>query len=83
MRRASVTGHMLAGKWYVFWGAGVRLAGAGIRQCLRPQFTAREIFSMKTDEALPIIREHGVGISRSARRDLFRCGFPALLCRWR
>ena len=52
---------MLAGKWFVFWGAGVRWAGAGIRQCLQPQFTAREIFRMKTDEALPIIREHGVG----------------------
>jgi len=52
---------MLAGKWFVFWGAGVRLAGAGVRQCLQPQFTAREIFQMKTDEALPIVREHGVG----------------------
>jgi len=52
---------LLAGKWFVFWGAGVRWSGAGIRQCLQPQFTAREIFRMKTDEALPIIREHGIG----------------------
>lgn len=52
---------ILAGKWFVFWGAGVRSLGAGIRQLLQPQFTAREIFRMKTDEALPIIREHGIG----------------------
>ena len=52
---------MLAGRWFVFWGAGIRLSGAGIRQCLQPQFTAREIFRMKTDEARPIIREHGIG----------------------
>ena len=52
---------MLAGKWFVFWGAGVRWSGAGIRQCLQPQFTARDIFRMKTEEALPIIREHGIG----------------------
>lgn len=52
---------MLAGKWFVFWCAGIRLSGAGIRQCLQPQFTAREIFRMKTDEAWPIIREHGIG----------------------
>jgi len=51
----------LAGKWFVFWGAGVRLGGAGLRQYFQPQFTAREIFRMKTDEALPIIREHGIG----------------------
>jgi len=45
----------------VFWGAGVRGSGAGIRQCLQPQFTAREIFRTKTDDALPIIRKHGIG----------------------
>lgn len=52
---------MLAGKWFVFWAVGVRISGAGIRQYFQPQFTAREIFRMKTDEALPIIREHGIG----------------------
>ena len=35
--------------------------GAGLRQYFQPQFTAKEIFRMKTDEALPIIREHGIG----------------------
>ncbi len=50
---------MLAGKWFVLWGAGVRLLTAGLRQYFQPQFTAREIFRMKTEEALPVIREHG------------------------
>ncbi|MGO8757274.1 MAG: hypothetical protein ACLQG3_04040 [Terracidiphilus sp.] len=52
---------MLAGRWFVFWGAGVRLLGAGLRQYFQPKFTAVEIFRMKTEEALPIIREHGIG----------------------
>jgi hypothetical protein len=52
---------MLAGKWFVYWGAGWRLLLAGLRQYFQPHFTAREIFRMKTDEALPIIREHGIG----------------------
>ena len=51
---------MLAGKWFVFWGAGVRLLTAGLRQCFQPKFTAVEIFRMKTDEALPVIRELGI-----------------------
>jgi len=51
---------MLAGKWFVFWSAGVRLQTAGIWQYGHPQFTTRGIFRMKTDEALPIVRELGV-----------------------
>lgn len=49
----------IVGKWFVFWTAGVRLLLAGIRQVAQPAFTAREIFRMKTDEALPVIRELG------------------------
>jgi hypothetical protein len=51
---------LLVGKWFVFWAAGVRLLAAGIKQFLQPQFTAHEIFKMKTDEALPIVRELGI-----------------------
>jgi hypothetical protein len=50
----------LVGKWFVFWATGVRLLAAGIKQFLQPEFTAHEIFKMKTDEALPIVRELGV-----------------------
>ena len=51
---------LLVGKWFVFWGVGVRLGTAGLRQMLQPGFTAREIFHMKSDEALLLITELGV-----------------------
>jgi hypothetical protein len=50
----------LAGKWFVFWSAGVRLLLAGLRQLIQPAFTARQIFHMESDEALPLVRELGV-----------------------
>ena len=50
----------LVGKWFVFWSAGIRLMLAGLRQYFQPEFTAREIFDMKSDEALPVVRELGV-----------------------
>ena len=49
----------LVGRWFVFWGVGVRLALAGIRQLSDPGFTAREIFHMTGAEALPVVRELG------------------------
>jgi len=51
---------LLIGKWFVFWAVGVRLVMAGLRQLLQPEFTAREIFHMKGDEALTLVRELGV-----------------------
>jgi hypothetical protein len=51
---------LVAGKWLVFWGVGVRLALAGARQVLQPTFTAREIFHIESSEALPLVRELGV-----------------------
>jgi hypothetical protein len=50
----------LAGRWFVFWGVGVRLGLAGLRQLFQPGFTAKEIFHMSSDEALPLVRELGV-----------------------
>jgi len=50
---------LLVGKWFVFWAAGVRLLTAGLKQTTQPGFTAHQIFRMKTDEALPIVRELG------------------------
>ncbi len=35
---------LLIGKWFVFWGVGVRLFIAGVRQVAQPQFTAESIF---------------------------------------
>lgn len=50
----------LAGKWFVFWSVGVRLGLAGLRQLFQPAFTAREIFHIGGDDALPLVRELGV-----------------------
>jgi hypothetical protein len=50
----------LVAKWYVFWAAGIRLFFAGLMQEFRPDFTARRIFNLSTDEAFPLIRELGI-----------------------
>jgi len=54
---ASLT--LLAGKWFVFWAAGVRQLVAGVRQVAWPRFTAEGIFGIKTKEPWPIVRELG------------------------
>ncbi|MGD0864130.1 MAG: DUF6790 family protein [Rhizomicrobium sp.] len=51
---------LLVGKWFVFWSAGVRLTLAGLRQQFQPRFTSEQIFGLKSDDALPIVRELGV-----------------------
>jgi hypothetical protein len=50
----------LIGKWFVFWAVGARLALAGLRQYFEPSFTARQIFDIHGDDALPLVRELGV-----------------------
>jgi hypothetical protein len=50
----------LAGKYFIGWGIGVRLLIAGLRQSIRPEFTAEQIFHIRDSrETLPIIRELG------------------------
>jgi hypothetical protein len=51
---------LLVGKWFVFWSAGVRLVLAGLRQFFQPRFTSEQIFGIKSDDALPLVRELGV-----------------------
>jgi len=51
---------LLTGKWFVFWGAGVRLFGAGVRQLFQPRFTVEKIFGLSNDDTLPIVRELGI-----------------------
>lgn len=65
---------MLVGKWFVFWGVGMRLLLAGMRQFFQPGFTAREIFKITSDEALPLVRELGVAN--------FATGVVAVLSLW-
>lgn len=50
----------LAGKWFVFWIAGVRLLAAGIKQMRDPAFTAREIFEIEAAEATKLVSELGI-----------------------
>ena len=49
----------LVGKWFVFWGAGIRLMLAGIIQAFRPSFTAEKIFHIRDPEAAKIVLELG------------------------
>jgi hypothetical protein len=56
---ASVPLMSLIGKWFGFWSAGIRLFLAGLRQFFQPRFTSEQIFSIKTDDALPLVRELG------------------------
>ncbi|HUI29161.1 MAG TPA: DUF6790 family protein [Candidatus Acidoferrales bacterium] len=49
----------LVGKWFVFWGVGIRFFTAGLRQSITPRFTAEKIFGFKTDEPLVFVQELG------------------------
>jgi len=49
----------LIGKWFAFWGIGVRLLVAGINQTVRPGFTARGIFKITDPAAETIVTELG------------------------
>jgi hypothetical protein len=68
---------VLVGKWFVFWGVGVRLFIAGLRQAIQPQFTAETIFEIKDRAAHAIVREVGfanlsmgaLGLSSLAKSD--------------
>lgn len=50
---------LLVGKWYVFWGVGVRIGFAGVRQALNPRYTAETILGLKTSEPWFVVRELG------------------------
>jgi hypothetical protein len=69
----------LIGQWFVFWSVGVRLALAGMRQFLQPAFTAKEIFHMTSDEALPVVRELGVANVATGAVGLLSLWFPGFV----
>lgn len=48
----------LVGTWFLYWGAGARLAIAGARQILAPRFTA-DIFKISDERAMPLVQELG------------------------
>jgi hypothetical protein len=49
----------LIGKWFAFWGVGMRLMLAGLRQIANPTFTADVIFGVKEKAALTLVQELG------------------------
>jgi hypothetical protein len=52
----------LIAKYFIGWAIGIRLLIAGLRQSIRPQFTAEQIFHIRDSrDSLPIIRELGFG----------------------
>jgi hypothetical protein len=46
-------------RWFIFWGIGVRLLVAGVRQIVQPSFTSREIFHLSSADAEVVVRELG------------------------
>ena len=51
----------LVGKWFTFWGVGVRLFLAGLMQVFRPQFTSEGLLGIKDEGAAVLVREVGFG----------------------
>jgi hypothetical protein len=47
------------GKWFVFWGIGIRLFVAGLKQVAQPSFTASDIFAIEDPAAGRIVSELG------------------------
>lgn len=70
---------LLGGRWFVFWGVGVRLMLAGLRQFFQPAFTAQEIFHMTSEEALPLVRELGVANVASGVVGLLSIAVPSFV----
>lgn len=68
---------VLTGKWFAFWGVGMRLGLAGVRQAFNPAFTARDIFEIEDERVHPIVRELGF-----ANLALGLLGLLALLPGW-
>lgn len=50
---------LLLGKWFTFWGIGVRLLLAGVMQVRRPSFTAQEILGIEAPAAQKLVSELG------------------------
>lgn len=49
----------VTGKWFLFWGAGVRLFTAGLSQIGRPQFTTQAILGEPNTTANQVVQELG------------------------
>lgn len=59
LAQGGIASAALVAKWFVFWAVGWRLLLAGVKQIAQPQYTAREILGLKSDESLILVRELG------------------------
>ncbi len=57
--RGGANALLLAGKWFLFWGVGVRLFIAGLSQTVRPGFTVENILGNEDAGAAQIVKELG------------------------
>lgn len=67
------------GKWFTFWGVGVRLFLAGLSQAFRPQFTAQGILGIGDESAFVLVREIGFGNLAIGTLGLLSLVIPAWL----
>lgn len=49
----------LIGKWFTFWGIGVRVLLAGVTQIFKPDVTARSILGLESSDYNIVIQELG------------------------
>lgn len=70
---------LLVGKWFVFWSVGVRFFLAGLRQFFQPRFTSEEIFGLRSDDALPLVRELGIANLASGAVGLMSLARPGFV----
>jgi hypothetical protein len=68
----------LIGRWFVFWGVGVRLLLAGAVQTGKPEITAR-IFDASEPSALAIVRELGFANIAMGTLGIATLGWPGSL----
>lgn len=65
----------LAGKWFTFWGVGVRLMLAAVRQMTQPEFT-RRILKIEDPRANIVVRELGFANASIASLALLSLAWP-------
>jgi hypothetical protein len=75
---------LVLGKWSVFWGIGVRLFTAGMRQIIKPGLTSEGILGISGEKVWILVRELGaanVGIGLVAIVSLWKTAWqsPAAL----